>query len=198
MPTEPHSFGGEWTERKLELLDKYLAAYLQIFNRNPRASYFKTIYVDAFAGTGSIKPKLDPEWEAIYTIEDEYSGPLLDGSATIALRREPPFDRYVFIEKNPVFANELRTLADRMQPRRSVTIIPGDANQALIETTQSTDWKVNRAVAFLDPYGMQVEWRTIEAIAGTGAIDLWLLFPLSTVNRLLTTKAPPPPEWGLH
>ena len=29
---------------------------------------------------------------------------------------------------------------------------------------------------FLDPYGMQVEWATIESIAHTQAIDLWLLF----------------------
>jgi three-Cys-motif partner protein len=39
------------------------------------------------------------------------------------------------------------------------------------------DWRSHRAVLFLDPYGMQVEWQTIEAIAKTAAIDLWLLFP---------------------
>jgi three-Cys-motif partner protein len=39
---------------------------------------------------------------------------------------------------------------------------------------------------FLDPYGMQVRWDTIEAIAETKAIDLWLLFPLGVaVNRML-------------
>ena len=39
---------------------------------------------------------------------------------------------------------------------------------------------------FLDPYGMQVNWQTIEAIAKTEAIDLWILFPLGVaVNRLL-------------
>ena len=32
---------------------------------------------------------------------------------------------------------------------------------------------------------MQVEWETIESIAHTQAIDLWILFPLGTVNRLL-------------
>ena len=39
------------------------------------------------------------------------------------------------------------------------------------------DWSLHRAVLFLDPYGMQVEWATIEAVAKTKAIDLWLLFP---------------------
>jgi three-Cys-motif partner protein len=34
---------------------------------------------------------------------------------------------------------------------------------------------------------MQVDWSTIEAIAATEAIDLWILFPLGqAVNRLLT------------
>ena len=48
------------------------------------------------------------------------------------------------------------------------------------------NWREHRAVLFLDPFGMQVQWKTIEAIAQTEAIDLWLLFPLGVaVNRLL-------------
>lgn len=43
---------------------------------------------------------------------------------------------------------------------------------------------------------MQVEWRTIEAVARTQAIDLWLLFPLGIgVNRLLTKSGQMPPSW---
>ena len=49
---------------------------------------------------------------------------------------------------------------------------------------------------FLDPYGMQVEWSTIEAIAATKAIDLWMLFPLGVgVNRLLTRSGDIPASW---
>jgi three-Cys-motif partner protein len=52
-------------------------------------------------------------------------------------------------------------------------------------------------VVFLDPYGMQVEWATIEAIAATKAIDLWILFPLGmAINRLLTKHKPPPKQWA--
>jgi len=51
-------------------------------------------------------------------------------------------------------------------------------------------------VLFLDPYGMQVEWKTIEAITTTRAIDLWLLFPLGMgVNRLLTKSGAIPTPW---
>src|SRR5207248_10863849 len=54
---------------------------------------------------------------------------------------------------------------------------------------RSNDWSRWRAVVFLDPYGMQVEWPTIEAIATTRAIDVWILFPLGMgANRLLTRK----------
>jgi three-Cys-motif partner protein len=48
-----HLFGGDWTEVKLARLDKYLKAYRTIFTGNVKARYFKTWYVDAFAGTGS-------------------------------------------------------------------------------------------------------------------------------------------------
>src|SRR4029079_15745303 len=47
-----HVFGGDWTNDKLERVRKYLREYTKIFSRNERASYFTTIYVDAFAGTG--------------------------------------------------------------------------------------------------------------------------------------------------
>ncbi|HEY2289937.1 MAG TPA: three-Cys-motif partner protein TcmP [Thermoanaerobaculia bacterium] len=43
---------------------------------------------------------------------------------------------------------------------------------------------------------MQVEWATIERIARTGAIDLWLLFPLGIgVNRLLPRSGQMPEGW---
>jgi three-Cys-motif partner protein len=62
---------------------------------------------------------------------------------------------------------------------------------------KKTDWKKTRAVVFLDPYGMQVDWATIESIAATKAIDLWILFPLGQgVNRLLTREGPPPAAWA--
>src|SRR2546430_906915 len=71
------------------------------------------------------------------------------------------------------------------------------ANTFLKQWCRDTDWRAHRAVVFLDPYGMEVEWATIEAIAQTHAIDLWLLFPLGqAVNRLLTRHGPPEEPWA--
>ncbi|TIU21704.1 MAG: three-Cys-motif partner protein TcmP, partial [Mesorhizobium sp.] len=35
----------------------------------------------------------------------------------------------------------------------------------------------------LDPYGMEVSWKTVEAIAKTQALDCWYFFPLSGLYR---------------
>ncbi|WP_375494674.1 hypothetical protein [uncultured Nostoc sp.] len=52
------------------------------------------------------------------------------------------------------------------------------ASISYLKTLYGKNWRSNRAVLFLDPFGMQIPWSTIEAIAHTEAIDLWYLFPL--------------------
>jgi three-Cys-motif partner protein len=192
-----HRFGGDWTSEKLGLVAEYLQGYTTAL-KNTR---FRKGYVDAFAGTGyrelreatpsgGSQELLFPDLAA-----DEPQG-LLDGSARLALQIEPPFDAYVFIEQSGARCRaleELRTefpaLADRIDVRQ------GEAN-AVIQALCQKSWRTTRAVMFLDPYGMQVEWATLEAIAGTRAIDLWVLFPLGIgVGRLLTRSGDIPPSW---
>lgn len=181
-----HKFGGSWTQRKLEIVRDYLGRYTTIMEKNTNARYFHRWYVDAFAGTGS----------RIDSGADSETREYLKGSATIALEVEPSFHEFLFIEQDPVKSAELGKVVESYPQRRSrVHIVQGDANQELMRWIDSLDWTSNRAVVFLDPYGMQVQWRTIEAIANTKGIDLWLLFPYSLLNRLLTNNALPPNEW---
>lgn len=193
--TIQHQFGGDWTRQKLDVLRKYLDAYTTIFTSNPKAQYFHTVYVDAFAGTG-YRTLAEPSEAPLFT---ELSEPdpqaFLQGSARIALELEKPFGEYLFIEKQADHVAELERLREAF-PDRRIRIEQGDANHVLRAWIQRTDWRRTRAVVFLDPYGMQVEWSLIKAIADTRAIDLWLLFPLGiAVNRLLTKEAPPPRAW---
>ena len=84
-------------------------------------------------------------------------------------------------------------------PRRAekISIHSEEANSFLQHWCQSTDWRNTRAVVFLDPYGMQVEWKTIEALGCTQGVDLWILFPVGqAVNRLLTRAQPPTGAWA--
>jgi three-Cys-motif partner protein len=53
-------------------------------------------------------------------------------------------------------------------------------------------------VVFLDPFGMQVPWLTIEALARTGAVEVIINFPLGmAIQRLLTKSGEIPPGWQI-
>jgi three-Cys-motif partner protein len=192
----PHEFGGDWTEQKLAVLDDYLAAYCSIFSKNERARYFQTTYVDAFAGSGLIRPAgPSSESEGLFAeLSERDAVTLLHGSARRAI--EHSFNRYLFIEKSATRIADLEALKANSKNKERIIIRQGDANARLLKFVEETDWKKNRAVVFLDPYGMQVEWKTISALGQTKAVDLWLLFPLGqAVMRLLQRTKEPPREW---
>jgi three-Cys-motif partner protein len=68
-------------------------------------------------------------------------------------------------------------------PDRDIKVIAGDANQKIPKLLKFVNWRRIRAVMFLDPYGMNVDWSTLQAIAATKAIDVWFLFSLSGLYR---------------
>jgi len=184
-------FGGDWTERKLDALDQYLRAYAKALSKAP----FKRVYIDAFAGTGYREQKIVPSaQQSIF--EDELkeltaSEPqrFLDGSAKIALKVQPPFHHFIFIEYDNDKVIELGKLKTEFPAQASaIDVRAGDANKTIKDICAKWDKKGTRGVLFLDPFGMQAEWATIQAIAATGCIDTWILFPFAA-NRLMT-KAP--------
>jgi len=163
---EPQRFGGIWTLQKLEALEKYLGAYTTAL----KFQRFELLYVDAFAGSGTIQ------------IEKGLARGQHRGSAQIAMATEPPFHRLIFIDDDANHCESLRCLADDRRDAR-VSVVEGDANEQLLQVCSSTNWRQTRGVLFLDPYGLKVEWSTLEVIAATEAIDVWYLFPLSGVYR---------------
>ncbi len=189
-------FGGNWTESKLDALDQYLRVYAKVLSKQP----FERVYIDAFAGTGYREQRTDPAAQHGTMFDvfegDEEPQQFLDGSARIALKIEPPFNRYVFVEMEQRRAAELEKLRQEFPRRASaIDVQCGDANVAIQALCRSWNTRLSRGVLFLDPYGMQVEWPTIEAIAKTRSIDVWILFPFA-VNRLLTRDPQDiPPGW---
>jgi three-Cys-motif partner protein len=107
-----HTFGGDWTEQKLERLQKYLKAYTTIFTKNERAQSLIPIYVDAFAGTGYRTSPL--QLTKSLKLFEEFTEPEVDnflkGSARLALEVEPSFQKYIFIEQNTARVEELQKL----------------------------------------------------------------------------------------
>lgn len=199
------NFGGNWTEEKLDRVQKYLQAYTTIMNNQKSESgkhIFDYAYIDAFAGTGFRVQKGKPTDENQLILPELGDGNSIEninrseeklatqdmfefraGSAKRALQVDPPFKKYIFIEKNTKKAQELQKLKEEF-PNKTIQVVQEDAN-TYIQGICRKNWNKHRAVMFLDPYGMQVYWDTIKAIANTKSIDLWYLFPLMAVNRLL-------------
>ena len=187
MSKSSSGFGGQWTLEKLECVRAYLAAYAKVMMNQK----FKTAYIDAFAGTGYTRFKNEKSTPA-GVFEHEMAEPEAEdfrqGSAQIALGIEPPFGKYIFIEKDRKRALELEKLKEKFPHRAaSIKIEVGDANAELARLCDpKMKWGGRRAVLFLDPYGMQVEWSTIAAAGRTKNIDMLFLFPLGMgVMRLL-------------
>jgi three-Cys-motif partner protein len=183
------TFGGGWTTEKLKRLRKYLVAYTTAM-KNQR---YQIVYLDAFAGTGyRASPREKESDDFLFPEIDQF----MDGSARIALQVTPGFDKYIFIERDSKRFAELQKLkadfphlADKIFPKNE------DANSYLKGLCEGPPWSKYRAVLFLDPFGMQVTWETIEAIAKTQAIDLWYLFPLMAVSRMLKRSGDIPASW---
>ncbi len=196
-----HRFGGQWTQEKLERIRKYLPAYTTIFHANEKARFLKTVYVDAFAGTGYSIPRSTakevPDSDLFPELREAEVQGFLKGSAQIALETNPPFDQYIFVEKEEKYAQELERLrVTYYNSELSIRVVQSDARSFLFDWCQKQDWNKTRAVIFLDPYSSEVDWATLNVVA-KGKVDLWLLWPIGQViNRLLTTQSLPIESWG--
>lgn len=168
----PHRFGSVHTTQKLEALEKYLRAYTTALKRQS----FTLHYFDAFAGTGQCEIKVGADRRTI------------PGSAHIAIECVPPFHKLVFIEKSGRKVKALRELKETV-PTRDIEVVHGDANQELSAQLSALRKANDRAIVFLDPFGMQVEWNTLKCIASTKFVDLLYLFPLSGLYRQATRSS---------
>lgn len=177
MTERVQPFGGEHTRRKLDVVAKYLSAYVTVMKKQD----FRLFYVDGFAGSGASLPKSELQKAEDPTLFS--SGDVLDGSPIRALGVEPPFDHYVFIDKNEENVRALSGLNEQF-PDRNIEILHGDANERLLEFCKRlARSRLDRAVIFLDPFGLSVSWETIELIAETKKVDLWYLVPVDGMSR---------------
>lgn len=176
-----HHFGGEHTEDKLRYVEAYLQSWVNVLKNQG----YERIYIDGFAGTGSRTVITS----AAPLLGEDRTTRLVAGSAKIALGISPSFDRYILIESEPKKFKELEGLKSEF-PDKTIELIPGDANQFLKKFCRLENWKGqgssswgSRAVLLLDPYGMNVDWSTLQAIADTEAIDMWFLFSIGGLIR---------------
>lgn len=179
-----HKYGGPWSEIKLDAVEYYLRCFAKALTWAKMDLW----YIDAFAGSGDREAERQIggifEGREIETIVET-----LDGSARRALKIEPPFHHFIFIEKDLERVTALEALRKEW-PSADIQIRPGDANSELLDIISKPPWihrsrSRSRGVVFLDPYSMQVDWSTLMALSATECLDVWLFFNVAAVTRQL-------------
>lgn len=198
--------GGEWTRLKLDCIEEYLRAY----NVALKFQDFHRIYIDAFSGTGEpyqIKSSLPATAQTFFEVSPEIEPQQVEffqGSVRRALGIKDGFHSFKLIESKKKNVEKLKKLKEEPDnANKDIEIIHGDANRSLLNICASIDWhgkrhpagKRHRAVLFLDPFGCQVDWSTIQAVARTRAIDMWYLFPTSAIIRQVPKNREIPAAW---
>ena len=193
-------FGGPWTLEKLGIVERYLRAYCKVFKNQ---QWCRLVYLDAFAGTGRIIRELEGDDGA----DTEDGNDFIMGSAERALTVDGrPFDLLVFVEKERERCARLEELRGRC-PGRLIDVANEDANDFLsalnhdtfLDESRSVTYRDWRGVLFVDPFGTQLDWTTVEHIASLERLDMWLLFPVGAIARMLPRSRDPSrvnPKWA--
>lgn len=155
---------GDWTERKIRIVSKYAKPYAQIISSRNLHGY----YIDGFSG-GGVHIKKD-------------TGERVLSTARRILQIEPKFERYVFVDFDQQKSDAMRRACNG---RSDAQVICGDANEVLPKTVfpQIRFDEYKRALCFLDPYKMLLDWQVLCAAAATKAIEAFIHFPTQDVNR---------------
>ena len=166
-----NQFGGSWTEAKMEIVVSYAKAYLTIMEKQ---SWAKTMYFDGFAGSG--------------IIETDETEEVKKGTALriLDIIDPNPFDLYYFVELDELHKTELEKRIHENYFGRNAHVVEADCNEKLKSMGKFLKENKNyRALVFIDPYGMSVNWNSIETLKDLG-VDLWILVPTGIgITRLL-------------
>ncbi len=136
------------------------------------------MYFDGFAGSGFIVK--DKKIQVETTV----------GAARRIIEISSPrsFDHYYFVEKDINNFKLLEANTKTAFPDKNIHATCDDCNKKLIDLAGFLRNHANhriRTLAYIDPCGMQVEWRSIQNLKGL-PLDMWILVPTGLgVNRLL-------------
>lgn len=156
---------GYWSEVKLEIVQKYAAAYSTILSKQAGLTHY---YVDGFAGPG-------------VHVSKSTGQPVL-GSPLNALLVQPPFKRYFLVDLDSQCVSSLQKAIGE---RSDVVVLEGDCNEILLRDVfpQIKYEQFRRALCLLDPYGLHLNWEVMAAAGKLGTIDMFINFPIMDMNR---------------
>jgi three-Cys-motif partner protein len=143
---------GDWGQEKYQLLN----LYVRMLSGSMKGKWHCRVYIDLFAGSGRSKIKGTTR--------------VVAGSPLIALGIDPPFDNYIFCEKNTEKLKALKMRVGRDYPTAHVTLQPGDVNEFISQIlrkipTHRADFRV-LSFCFVDPYNLgDLSFNTIDVLS---------------------------------
>lgn len=147
-----------WTALKIIGLAYFASVYVRIISKQ----YFdKMYYIDLFAGSGLCGvPKENPQ--------DFILGSPIAVTDNV---RKTPFNKMFFCDNNPDFATALEGRMEWLKEQEeyrdtSYHIFQNDCNIAIDEIVEDIQSESKRPhyLAFVDPYGWNVKWETMEKL----------------------------------
>ncbi len=187
---------GPWAEEKLSSLEAYLKFYCTALSKQS----FTLVYVDGFAGAPITTVRQSGNAPTAMTLwdepEHEQQQQFVLGSPIRALSLHPGFDKHYFFDLDADRVARLDELKKQFSGKE-VHVLVGDANrrvQALV--SKVAGMRNVKGVAFLDPYGPNLEWETVAALAASKKFEVIINLPIHmAINRLLAKDAERNPEW---
>jgi len=164
---------GYWSEIKLDVVRKYASAYSRIMTAQPAIT--KHIYIDGFAGPGRHIARR--------------TGQFVPGSPLNALEVKPPFGEIHLIDLHRSRVAELKR---QIGYRSDVFIYEADANHVLLDKVfpRCLYEDFNRALCLLDPYGLNVDWRVLQAAGEMGSVEIFYNFMIMDANMNVLWRNP--------
>ena len=165
---------GKWTAVKLDYLQRYIDLFETSMKGKP---WCARCYLDLYSGAGK------------YQIEGQSNFRL--GSALLAITTKHPFTNYFFVDKSQ---ENIDLLSKRCESTTDIQkkFYVGDANirvkeivdeiKAIDHNRSKNQWS-SLNLAFLDPDGLELEWKTIENLASVNKMDLIIYYSQSGLTR---------------
>ena len=154
---------GSWSEIKIEIVRKYAEAYSTVLAKH-RLRYS---YIDGFR-PGEHRRK--------------HTGEQVMGTPLEVLSVQPRFHDYYFVDSR---AEKIAHLRKQIGERNDVHTYVGDTNTILprdvFPRIAYADYR--RGLCLLDPYGLDLDWTTIEAAGTARSIEIFLNFPTADMQR---------------
>jgi len=170
------NYGG-WVAEKLH----YVRHYINVFTSSMHGKPWRGMhYIDLFAGPGKCRTR--------------DTGTIHLGSPLLALQTPHPFARYFFVDLQPRAITALEKRCSASPLRARIQFLVGDSNVLVREIVQQIaeidrpyipDTWHSLNLAFLDPEGLDLQWKTVETLASAKRMDLIIHYPEGGLNRTM-------------